>query len=70
MSPGPEHTYIVEGMTCAHCRQSVAEEVSEVSGVLAVEVELETGRVTVTGESVDDAAVRTAVEDAGYRVAS
>ena len=61
-------TYRVEGMTCSHCVASVTEEVSEVAGVAGVAVELETGALTVTGEGVEDDAVRAAVAEAGYEV--
>ena len=62
--------YTVTGMHCGHCVASVTKEVQEVSGVDTVDVELETGSVTVTSsEPVDDAAVRTAVEEAGYQLA-
>ena len=62
-------TYAVKGMTCAHCVQSVTEEVSEVPGVTAVDVDLATGRLTVSSERpVDDGAVRAAVAEAGYEV--
>jgi copper chaperone len=60
--------YTVSGMTCAHCVLSVREEVSEVAGVQAVDVDLATGRLTVAGEGVSDDAVRTAVAEAGYEV--
>src|SRR5699024_1434891 len=42
--------YSVEGMTCEHCVASVQEEVAEVAGTQGVEVELESGRLVVTGE--------------------
>lgn len=59
--------YTVTGMTCGHCVASVTEEIQELPGVDAVEVVLETGAVTVTSdEPLDDAAVRAAVEEAGY----
>jgi copper chaperone CopZ len=58
-------TYTVTGMTCGHCVSSVTEEVSELAGVTDVQVELETGRLTVTGDA-DAAAVTGAVEEAGY----
>ena len=62
-------TYTVKGMTCEHCVRSVTEEVSAVDGVRGVEVDLAGGRVTVTTDRpVDDAAVRAAVEEAGYEV--
>ena len=60
-------TYAVAGMTCDHCVRSVTEEVSEVPGVTAVEVDLAGGLVTVQGDA-DDAAVRAAVAEAGYQV--
>lgn len=63
-----ETIYIVEGMTCGHCEAAVAEEVREVAGVEAVEVDLESGRVTVHGEGFTEAKIREAVDDAGYEV--
>ena len=62
-------TFTVSGMTCGHCVSSVKEEVSEISGVTEVEVDLETGRVVVVSSApIDPAAVRTAVAEAGYDV--
>lgn len=63
-------TYTVEGMSCQHCVASVREEVSAVPGVRDVDVDLATGRLVVSGDSVSDAAVRTAVQEAGYEVAA
>lgn len=62
-------TYTVTGMTCGHCVSSVKEEVGEVSGVTGVDVDLATGRVDVSGDSPDDAAIRAAIREAGYQVA-
>jgi copper chaperone CopZ len=62
------HTYAVEGMSCGHCVQSITGEVSKVPGVSDVRVDLGARSVSVTGESLDDAAVRAAVEEAGYSV--
>ena len=62
--------YTVQGMTCSHCVLSVREEVSEVGGVGAVDVDLASGRLTVTGRQVSDDAVRAAVAEAGYEVAA
>ena len=65
-----EQTYTVTGMTCGHCVASVTEEVQEVPGVEDVDIVLETGKVTVTSaEPLDEAAVRAAVEEAGYQLA-
>lgn len=61
--------YTVAGMHCAHCERAVKEEVGAVPGVASVDVDLETKLVTVTGASLDDAALRTAIEEAGYEAA-
>jgi len=47
----------------------VKEEVSAVEGVDAVEVDLDSKLVTVSGGQLDDVALRAAVEEAGYEVA-
>jgi copper chaperone len=62
-------TYSVPAIHCAHCAASIREEVSEVDGVEDVAVELETKVVTVTGTSIEDAAVRAAIAEAGYDAA-
>jgi copper chaperone len=62
-------SYTVVGMTCGHCVSAVTEEVGQVPGVTGVEVDLASGGLTVTSESpLDEAAVRAAVEEAGYEV--
>ena len=63
--------YTVSGMTCAHCVASVTEELTELSGVRNVDVELATGAVTVTSDrelGVDE--VAKAVAEAGYQLAN
>ena len=63
-------TYAVTGMTCGHCVNSVTDEVGKVDGVTAVDVELESGRVTVTGDGFTDEQVAAAVDEAGYAIAA
>ncbi|PUA81274.1 heavy-metal-associated domain-containing protein [Nocardioides currus] len=64
-------TLTVTGMTCAHCVASVTEEIRELTSVESVAVDLATGSVTVTSsQPLDPAAVRAAVEEAGYAVSS
>lgn len=64
-------SYTVSGMTCGHCVSSVTEEVSQVDGVTNVDVDLATGRLTVTSDrAIDGDSVRAAVVAAGYGVAA
>ncbi|MEU8414283.1 cation transporter [Amycolatopsis japonica] len=66
-----ETTYIVKGMSCGHCAASVTEEVSEIAGVSAVNVDVAGGKVTVTSDApLDVQAVDAAVSEAGYQLVS
>lgn len=64
---------LVTGMTCAHCVDSVTEELSELPEVRGVTVDLRVGgesRVSIaTSAPVGDDRIRSAVEEAGYAVA-
>ena len=64
-------TYTVSGMTCGHCVAAVTEEVAKLDDVKSVDVDLDSGRVTVESDGpVDDAAFAAAVDEAGYAVSS
>jgi copper chaperone len=64
-----EGTYTVAGMSCGHCVAAVTTELAALPGVTGVDVDLATGRVRVVSDApLDPAAVRDAVEDAGYEV--
>ncbi|MEV6905513.1 cation transporter [Amycolatopsis sp. NPDC051071] len=66
-----ETTYIVKGMSCGHCASSVTEEVGGISGVSAVNVDVASGKVTVTSEdALDVQVVDAAVSEAGYQLVS
>lgn len=57
----------VEGMTCGHCEKAVTAAIAALGGT--AQVDLANGTVDVAG--IDDAAaaaVRRAIEDAGYAV--
>ncbi|WP_030740949.1 heavy-metal-associated domain-containing protein [Streptomyces sp. NRRL S-31] len=66
---GAKAVYAVTGMTCSHCESAVTKAVSGVEGVLSVDVDVKTGRVTVVAEQgPDDALIAKAVDDAGYEL--
>jgi copper chaperone len=66
----PKRTYTVDGMTCGHCRAAVMQEVLQVPGVRAVDVDLDSRQLTVAGDAFDDEAIRAAVDEAGYALTS
>lgn len=67
MSTAPANTvvYRVDGMSCEHCVRAVTAEVSALSGVSAVSVDLAARTVAVTGDATQED-VAGAVDEAGY----
>jgi copper chaperone len=64
-----EITYTVPAMHCGHCTAAVEREISQVDGVQSVSADLATKLVVVRGEQLDDAALRAAIDEAGYGAA-
>ncbi len=64
-----ELTYTVPAMHCGNCKAAVEREVSQVGGVEGVDVDLDTKKVVVRGANLDDAAIRAAIDEAGYETA-
>lgn len=63
-------TYKVTGMSCGHCEGAISKELATLPGVTEVTAVAATGLVTVVADAeLDDAAVRTAVDEAGYELA-
>ncbi len=63
-----ELTFHVPGMTCGHCKMSVEGEVGKVAGVASVAVDLDSKLVTVAGDTLDQAAIVAAIDEAGFEV--
>lgn len=59
---------VVEGMTCEHCKNRVEKCINEIDGA-AAKVNLKKKEAVVSLEKeVDDERIRTAIENAGYKV--
>ena len=63
-------TYSVPGVSCAHCRTAITNEVSRVEGVDSVDVDLDAKTVRISGEPLDEQALIAAIDEAGYEVAA
>ena len=66
--PTMEKKIVIEGMMCAHCQAHVEKALNALPGVTAT-VDLAAKTATVTGQA-EDAALKAAVEEAGYQVVS
>ena len=64
-----QRDYLVPGISCDHCKQTIEGEVGQVAGVERVEVDVTHKTVRVSGDATDEA-IRAAIDEAGYEVAS
>jgi copper chaperone len=64
-----EIRYSVPAISCGHCVTAISGEVRQVTGVSEVAVDVDAKLVTVRGNGLDDAALRAAIDEAGYDVA-
>ncbi len=60
----------IEGMSCGHCVMHVQSALESVPGVKSAKVDLLDRSAMVDGDKLEDQALRAAVADAGYKVAS
>jgi copper chaperone CopZ len=67
-SRGMKATYVVPGISCAHCVESITGEVVAVAGVESVDIDLDAKTVTVVADPFDEDAVLAAIDEAGYDV--
>ena len=62
-------TINVSGMTCGHCVSAVTLELSLLPSVTEVDVDLESGQVTITSDAaLEQAHLATAIDEAGYEL--
>ncbi|MFI6514847.1 heavy-metal-associated domain-containing protein [Spirillospora sp. NPDC050679] len=64
-----EIRYSVPEISCGHCVNAISGEVRQVPGVSQVTVDVDAKTVTVEGTDLDDAALRAAIDEAGYDIA-
>ena len=65
-----QKTMHIEGMMCAHCENRVKKALEAVAGVESAQVSHEQGTAIVTGDNLQDDALKAAVEAEDYTVTS
>ena len=64
-------TVTIMGMSCGGCASSVREEIGDIPGVHAVDVNLGNGTVVIESEGpLTTITIKNAVEEAGYQLVS
>ena len=64
-----DKVFTVIGMTCAHCVNSVSEELLKINEVTDVKVDLETGKVNLESKTaISQSDIAAAISEAGYEL--
>jgi copper chaperone len=58
----------VQGMSCNHCKMAVTKKLMEQDNIDKVEVDLDSGDVTVEGSDLDQATISGLIDALGYQV--
>jgi len=67
----PQQTLDVTGMSCTGCEANVEDALAEIDGVTSVSADHDADTVAVTSQdSVDEATIHAAIEEAGYETAA
>lgn len=61
-------TFDIPSISCGHCKAAIEGEVTRVAGVQSVAVDVDARTAVVIGDA-DEAALRAAIDEAGYDVA-
>lgn len=61
-------SYNVLNVMCGGCATSIQNNLKSLEGVNEVTVEIESGRVTIVGEDIDEQVVKTTLNKIGYPV--
>ena len=65
---GMEKVYMVEGMMCEHCENSVKKALEKIDGVIEANANHQTGEVTVRSNlEIDDNTIKETIEDRDYK---
>lgn len=63
-----QKTVIIEGMTCGHCKSRVEKTINDIDGA-AAKVNLKKKKAVISLEAeISDEQIRSAIENAGYKV--
>lgn len=61
-------TLEIEGMSCQHCVASVKKSLEALEGVELATPDLDSGKVLIDGDNLDNSLLTKAIAEAGYQV--
>ena len=60
--------FIVKGMTCNHCKETVTEAIKTCDGIQDVTINLESGETFIYGNNLNEQQIISSINDVGYSI--
>ena len=60
--------FIVKGMTCNHCKETVTEAINTCDGIQDVTINLESGQTFIYGNNLNKQHIITSINNVGYSI--
>ena len=60
--------FIVKGMTCNHCKETVHEAINECDGISDIRINLESGETYIYGNNLNKQHIITSINNVGYSI--
>ena len=60
--------FIVKGMTCIHCKETVTEAIKTCDGIQDVTINLESGQTFIYGNNLNKQHIITSINNVGYSI--
>ena len=60
--------FIVKGMTCSHCKETVTEAIKTCDGIRDVTINLESGQTFIYGNNLNKQQIITSINNVGYSI--
>ena len=60
--------FIVKGMTCNHCKETVTEAIKTCDGIQDVTINLESGQTFIYGNNINKQQIITSINNVGYSI--
>ena len=62
------NSYLIQGMTCNHCKQTATEAIESCAGVEKVDIELDSGQAIIKGNNLNQDEIFNSIKSVGFSI--
>ena len=62
------NSYLIQGMTCNHCKQTATEAIESCAGVEKVDIDLDSGQAIIKGSNLNQDEILNSIKSVGFSI--